>query len=171
MTITPYSISLRPVLLDDLPTFFEHQRDPEGVRMAAFTAKDPEDRAAFDAHWRWILNNEDILARAILVDGALAGTVSSYGPAHKKEITYWLGREYWGRGIATAALREFLKEQTTRPLYARAAKDNVGSLRVLEKCGFAIIGEDRGYASGRGEEIEEYVLVCREDQDERQDQK
>ncbi len=159
MTTNPYTIRLRPVVPEDLPTFFEHQRDPEGVRMAAFTAKDPEDRAAFDAHWARILDNDDILARAILVDGALAGSVSSYGPAHEKEVTYWLGRDYWGRGIATAALCEFLKEQTTRPIYARAAKDNLGSLRVLAKCGFTVIDEDRGYANGRGEEIEEYVLA------------
>ena len=163
-------VKLRKVRDDDLPIFFEYFRDPEAVRMAAFTSKDPDDRAAFDAHWSRIRAADDILNRTIEVDDRVAGSVSSYVMDGDTEITYWLGREFWGRGIATGALVAFLKEQTTRPIYARAAKDNIGSLRVLQKCGFAIIGEDRGYANGRGEEIEEYVLALTEDLNGRSDQ-
>ncbi len=126
--------------------------------MAAFTSNDPEDRVAFDAHWTRIQANDDVFIRTIMVDGRVAGSVLSYVMEGDTEVSYWLGREFWGRGIATVALAEFLKLQTTRPIYARAAKDNVGSLRVLEKCGFRITGEDRGFANGRGQEIEEYVL-------------
>jgi RimJ/RimL family protein N-acetyltransferase len=133
-------------------------RDPEAVRMAAFTAKDPDDRAAFDAHWARILAADDGLIRTIVADGQVAGSVLSYQSEIGPEISYWLGREFWGQGIATAALTAFLEIQTTRPLYARAAKDNAGSLRVLAKCGFAVIGEDKGFANGRGEEVEEYIL-------------
>lgn len=151
-------IILRDVIDSDLPVFFENQLDPEANIMAAFTSANPADRAAFDAHWTRIRAAGDILIRTIVVDGDVAGSVSSYVQEGETEVTYWLGRDFWGRGIATAALAEFLKFQTTRPIYARAAKDNTGSLRVLEKCGFRIIGEDRGFANGRGEEIEEYVL-------------
>lgn len=151
-------INLREVIATDLSIFFENQRDPEAVYMAAFTSENPADRAAFDAFWTRIMGNETVLNRTILVDGEVAGSVSSYVESGATEVTYWLGREFWGRGIATAALAEFLKEQKVRPIYARAAKDNIGSLRVLEKCGFRIIGEDRGYANGRGQEIEEYLL-------------
>ena len=164
------TITLREVLPSDLPIFFEYNRDPVAVRMAAFTSKDPDDRSAFDAHWARIMARDDVLNRAIEVDGRVAGSVASFVMEGETEVTYWLGREYWGRGIATAALDEFLKLQTIRPIYARAAKDNIGSLRVLQKCGFAIIGEDRGYANGRGEEIEEYVLALTEDLNERSDQ-
>src|SRR4029453_1988037 len=75
--------------------------------------------------------------------------------------TYWIGREFWGRGIATQALAVLLSAVKTRPLYARAAKDNVASLRVLEKCGFTIAGYERGFANARGEEVEEVVLELR----------
>lgn len=126
--------------------------------MAAFTSKDPDDRVAFDAHWTRIRARDDVLIRTIVVDGGVAGSVLSYVMEGETEVSYWISREFWGRGIATAALTEFLKLQTTRPIYARAAKDNVGSLRVLDKCGFRIIGDDRGFANGRGQEIEEYVL-------------
>lgn len=152
------TIKLREVVDEDLPIFFDHQLDPEANFMAAFTSANPSDRAAFDAHWARILSAEDVLNRTIVAGGRVAGSISSYVENGATEVTYWLGREFWGRGIATAALDAFLKEQTTRPIYARAAKDNTGSLRVLEKCGFVIIGEDKGYANARGAEIEEYLL-------------
>jgi RimJ/RimL family protein N-acetyltransferase len=149
---------LRQVMPDDLPIFFENMRDPVAVRMAAFTAKDPDDRAAFDAHWARIMAADDVLNRTIVVGDQVGGSVLSYVQEGETEVSYWIGREFWGQGIATAALTAFLAIQTTRPLYARAVKDNAGSLRVLKKCGFAIIGEDKGFANGRGEEVEEYIL-------------
>ena len=152
------NLRLREVRDDDLPVFFEYNRDPEAVGMAAFTSKDPDDRAAFDAHWARIRAADDVLNRTIEIDGRVVGSVSSYVQDGDTEVTYWLGREFWGRGIATAALAGFLNEQTTRPIYARAVKDNAGSLRVMEKCGFVVIGEDRGFANARGQEVDEYVL-------------
>ena len=152
------TIHLREVELTDLSIFFEQQRDPLAVHMAAFTAANPDDRAAFDYHWARILADQNTLIRAVVVDGAVAGSVSSYVDELGPEVTYWLGREFWGRGVATAALSQFLRLQTTRPIYARAATDNAASLRVLMKCGFVIIGESMGYANARGQEISEYTL-------------
>ncbi len=128
--------------------------------MAAFTAKDPSDRDAFNAHWKRILSEPTVISKTILVDGQVAGSVSSYEDEGKPEVTYWIGKEYWGRGIATRALAEFLVNcNKVRPIYARAAKDNLGSLRVLDKCGFVVTGEDKGFANARGAEIEELVLT------------
>jgi RimJ/RimL family protein N-acetyltransferase len=152
-------VLLRDVTEGDLPVFFEHQLDADANHMAAFTAKDPSDGKAFAAHWNRILADETIVIKTVLLDGRVAGHVSSFEQSGEREVTYWLGREYWGRGVATAALREFLRHDATRPLYARAAKDNLGSIRVLQKCGFEISGEDRGFANARGEEIEEFVLT------------
>jgi RimJ/RimL family protein N-acetyltransferase len=73
-------------------------------------------------------------------------------------VCYWLGNEFWGRGIATEALAAFLQIVTTRPIYAGVAKDNAASIRVLQKCGFAICQHDRGFANARGEEIEEVLM-------------
>lgn len=158
-TSTSASLSLRPVAPADLECFFEHQRDPVAVRMAAFTADDPSDRARFDAHWQRILADPAIVVRTIvLASGEVAGHVLAYEHFGDREVSYWLGRRHWGQGVASSALQCFLKQLKTRPVFARAAKDNAGSLRVLQKCGFAIIGEDKGYAGGRREETEEYVL-------------
>lgn len=151
-------LQLREVAAGDLPVFFEHQRDPLGVHMAAFTAKDPDDRTAFDAHWRRLRDDPTILMRTIEVDGRPAGHVSSYVGDVGLEVTYWLGRDYWGQGIATAALQAFLQQETRRPLHARAAADNAASLRVLEKCGFVRTGRARGYANARRAEIDEFLL-------------
>lgn len=150
---------LRNVVNDDLPIFFAHQLDQEANTMAAFTAKDPTDQAAFMAHWHRNLANRTNIIQTILCNGQVVGSVSSYEEEGKPEVTYWLGKEYWGKGIATWALRAFLAHQNLiRPLYARVAKDNLGSRRVLEKCGFKIIGESKGFANARGQEIEELLL-------------
>jgi RimJ/RimL family protein N-acetyltransferase len=156
-------VELRAVTEGDLPIFFEQQQDPAANHMAAFTAKDPTDRAAFTAKWAKILGDDTITKRTILFGGQVAGSASAFvAPwSGKLEVTYWIGREFWGRGIATQALAVLLSAVKTRPLYARAAKDNIASLRVLEKCGFTIAGYERGFANARGEEVEEVVLELR----------
>ncbi|MFF2849215.1 GNAT family N-acetyltransferase [Streptomyces sp. NPDC058001] len=152
-------IALRKVHDSDLPVFFRQMVDPESNHVAAFTAKDPTDHAAFDAHWARIRAADEIRARAVLADGDVIGSAAVYGPPEKREVTYWIDRAYWGRGVATAALRALLAEEPVRPLYARAAADNAGSLRVLEKCGFRVTERTRGFAQARGEEIDELVLT------------
>ena len=153
---------LRAVVDTDLPIFFEQQLDPDANWMAAFTAKDPSNREAFNAHWNRIRVEPTIFIRTILCAGRVAGSVLSYEDEGRPEVSYWLGREFWGKGIATWALGEFLRTANLkRPMYARVAKDNLGSRRVLEKCGFAVIGDERGYANARGTEIEELLLELR----------
>jgi len=152
-------IRLRAVEDADLDLFFEHQQDPDAVFIAAFTSKDPSDREAFDAHWSRIRGAPGIETRTILVEGAVAGHVASWMENGKPEVTYWLGREHWGKGVATEALRLFVDELGRRPVRARVAKDNLASIRVLEKCGFRVFGELRGYAHARGEEVEELLML------------
>lgn len=152
------ALTLRPVQTADLEIFFAQQLDPQANWMAAFTAPDPADRAAFDAHWARILNDAAVLMRTICLGQAVAGHVASFERWGEREVTYWLGREYWGRGLASAALRAFLCEDLHRPLAARAALDNAASLRVLEKCGFIRLRVERGFADARGAEIDEAVL-------------
>ncbi|MCX5089413.1 GNAT family N-acetyltransferase [Streptomyces sp. NBC_00365] len=151
-------IALRPVHDSDLPVFYRQMNDPESLRMAAFTPEDPADRDAFDAHWTRVRASSAVL-RTILADGDVVGSAAVYGEPGEREVTYWIDRAYWGRGIATAALRDLLAVVPERPLYARAASDNAGSRRVLEKCGFRVTANDRGYAHARGEETDEVVLT------------
>jgi len=77
----------------------------------------------------------------------------------KREVSYWIGKAYWGQGIATQALEAYLGLVKDRPIYGRAAKDDAASVRVMTKCGFVILWEDKGFANARGEEVTEYV-VC-----------
>ncbi|AQS70238.1 GNAT family N-acetyltransferase [Streptomyces pactum] len=150
-------IALREVHDSDLPVFFRQMNDPQALRMAAFTPEDPADWDAFETHWRKIRASVDVV-RTILGDGDVIGSAAVYGEPGEREVTYWVDRAYWGRGVATAALRVLLAEVPDRPLYARAAADNTGSLRVLEKCGFEQSAHARGFAPARGEEIDEVVL-------------
>jgi RimJ/RimL family protein N-acetyltransferase len=150
---------LRDVVQDDILIFYEHQLDLEANHMAAFTAKDPTNWHTFAAHWNRILVDPTVLMKTIAFNEQVVGHVLSYEQEGKPEVSYWIGKAYWGQGLATEALSNFLTHvNKTRPIYARVARDNRGSLRVLEKCGFTIIGAAVGFANARGEETEELVL-------------
>ena len=149
-------VQLREVMEGDLPIFFEQQLEPEANRMAAFP---PRDREALTAHWNKILGDEAVIKKAILFNGQAAGNIVIYEQADKQLVGYWIGKEYWGRGIATRALSELLGQVERRPLYAYAAKQNVGSMRVLEKCGFALFGENKEFDERLSEEVEEFILI------------
>lgn len=129
---------LRDVLESDLPIFFEQQRDTVALEMASVPS---HELAAFLSHWRTrVLGDPTARMRTIVVDGGVAGNIGSWGAEGRRCVGYWIGREHWGRGVATAALAEFLKEEATRPLYAQVAARNVASIRVLHKCGFRQLG-------------------------------
>jgi RimJ/RimL family protein N-acetyltransferase len=134
------SVELRPVREDDVEVFFEHQNDPVAARMASFPSRGSEEHRA---HWARILDDERLVCRTIVVDGAVAGNVVSWEADDERLVGYWVGRAFWGRGVATAALSSFLEALPDRPLRARVATSNPGSIRVLEKCGFEVVGERR----------------------------
>jgi RimJ/RimL family protein N-acetyltransferase len=153
---------LRELRDEDLAVLFEQWADPVAAHMAAFTAPDHMDRDAFERRWSRIRADETMIARVIVVDGDVAGSIGSWGDPDEREVTYWIGRSYWGRGIATVALNAFLTVDPSRPLHAHVASDNVASCGVLEKCGFRVIATERSFAQARSGEIEEFVLRLEE---------
>lgn len=147
-------ILLRDVTESDLPIFYEQQLDPEATAMAAFPARD---REPFMAHWTKILANESGIQKTILFNYQVAGNIVCWEQDGEREVGYWIGKEFWGKGIATKALAEFITQVKIRPLVAHVAKHNIASRRVLEKCGFTFIKEDE-YYNPSGEDVEEFVL-------------
>ena len=152
--MTKNNVTLRAVTEADLPIFYEQQLVPEATQMAAFPSRT---REAFMAHWAKILVNKNGIIKTILFDGHVAGNILSWEQSDKWEVGYWLGKEFWGKGIATKALAEFLDIVKIRPLFAHVVKHNIGSQRVLQKCGFVIAGEDK-FAEENGMKIEELIL-------------
>src|SRR5215471_16163903 len=144
---------LREVVESDLPVFYEYERDPEAAAMAAFPTRE---RDAFMAHWAKTLANESALTWTVVSDGAVAGNIGCWEDDGRRFVGYWIGRESWGRGLATQALTELLDVVDARPMYAHVVKSNVASIRVLEKCGFVKVG---GHAGDDG--IEELLLELR----------
>lgn len=151
---------IRDVAEADVPIFFEQQQDPEATEMAKFP---PRDEETFTAHWHKILADNEVTAKTILSEGEVAGNILIFDRGGKRLVGYWIGREFWGKGLATKGLAELLTEETTRPLHAYVATSNVGSMRVLEKCGFTLVSRDTEFDEALGEEIEEalYVLKAR----------
>ena len=143
---------LREVVDSDLDAFFEHQREPEANRMAAFPARD---REAFDAHWRRLLADDSLTKRTIVYEGEVAGNLGCWEQEGRRFVGYWIGREFWGKGLATRALQELTGEVTQRPLHAWVATSNVASIRVLAKCGFVRVGSHKN-------DVEELLFALRD---------
>ena len=153
--VTP-AVRLRDVEDRDIDVFFDHQADPQAVEMAAFPARDHDQ---FAAHWAKIRADETLLARTIVADGMVAGNIGSWPQDGQQLLGYWIGREYWGRGVATRALALFVDEVSIRPLYAHVAVHNVGSIRVLEKCGFQRDREQEAKAPAPDDGTGEFIFV------------
>ena len=150
-------VILKDTKKEDLETLFYIQLDEDANYLAAFTAKDPTDKIAYFEKWTKLLSDETKNNKTIFYDNNIAGSIAKFEIQGESEITYWIGKEFWGKGIATDALKQFLEMEKNRPIYGRVAFDNLGSKRVLEKCGFEQIGKDKGFANARGKEIVEFI--------------
>lgn len=150
-------IQLRPTTTSDLDTLFLFQLDKEGGFLAAFMPKDHDDKTAYLEKHNRLLHDYSVNNQTILLENEIAGSIAKFVMEGDAEITYWIDRRHWGKGIATKALKVFLEIETTRPLFGRVAFDNTGSQKVLEKCGFKKTGTDKGFASARQMEIVEFI--------------
>jgi len=150
------NVQLRDPVETDLLIFYEQQLDPEAIEMSAFPSRNKD---AFTAHWSKIMVDDSVVIKTVLFNGDIAGNIVCFEQLGEREVGYWLGRGYWGKGIASQALTQFLDIIKTRPLYAHVAKHNIASRRVLEKCGFKVAAEDKFFSKIFGEDIEEYILI------------
>ena len=150
-------IRLRPTAVSDLDTLFTFQIDKEGGYLAAFMPKDPTDKSAYLEKYEKLLKDPTVNNQTITIDNIIVGSIAKFLMDGDAEITYWIDRKFWGQGIATKALKEFLSIETVRPVFGRVAFDNFASQKVLERCGFVKIGSDKGFANARQTEIEEFI--------------
>ncbi|MDR6458784.1 RimJ/RimL family protein N-acetyltransferase [Chryseobacterium vietnamense] len=152
-----YNIKLRPTAVEDLEILFHFQLDDEANHLAAFTSKDSTNKEAYIAKFTKLLADPTVNNQTIMADTVIAGSIAKFIMEGDAEITYWIDKNFWGKGVATTALKNFLVLETTRPIFGRVAFDNLGSQKVLEKCGFMKIGTDKGFANARQTEIEEFI--------------
>ena len=118
-------VTLRERRDEDLPILFAFQADPEASAMAAFPSRD---EAAFAAHHAKLRSDPTVLERTVVSDGEVVGSIGSWQGEEGRLLAYWIGRPYWGLGIATTAVAVFLEEETARPLSAKVAEHNLGSV-------------------------------------------
>ncbi|WP_288442797.1 GNAT family N-acetyltransferase [uncultured Chryseobacterium sp.] len=152
-----HDIKLRPTVVEDLETLFQFQLDDEANHLAAFTSKDSTNKEFYIAKFTKLLADPTINNQTIIAGTVIVGSIAKFIMQDDVEITYWIDKNFWGKGIATTALKDFLTIETTRPIFGRVAFDNLGSQKVLEKCGFIKIGTDKGFANARQTEIEEFI--------------
>lgn len=152
-----FQLILRPTIFTDLEILYRFQLDEEANYLAAFTSSSFSDKEAYLEKYGKFLTEPSINNQTILIDRTIVGSIAKFVIGEDAEITYWIDRKFWGQGIATRALKDFLSLETIRPIYARVAFDNVGSQKVLENCGFVKIGTDLGFANARQTKIEEFI--------------
>ncbi|MFS4429472.1 GNAT family N-acetyltransferase [Chryseobacterium sp. S90] len=157
MKNSSYEIQLRPTTVADLDILFEFQLEPEARHLAAFMSKDSTDKEAYLAKFTRLLADPTINNQTIMAGNEIAGSIAKFIMEGDAEITYWIDKPFWGKGVATTALKDFLTLETTRPIFGRVAFDNLGSQKVLENCGFVKVGTDKGFANARQTEIEEFI--------------
>lgn len=150
-------VMLRRTEKSDLDFLFQFQLDPEGNFLAAFMPTDANNKEAYVKKFSKFLADSTINMQTILIEDIIVGSIAKFELESKAEITYWIDRSFWGRGIGSSALKVFLSIEKMRPIFARVAFDNVGSQKILEKCGFLKVGTDSGFASARQTEIEEFI--------------
>lgn len=155
--MSAFAITLRPTTVEDLEILFTFQLDTEALHLAAFTPKDPTDKAAYIEKYTKLLSEPTVNNQTILFENQIVGSIAKFVMFGDNELTYWIDKKFWGKGIATAALKRLLSIEHSRPIFGRVAFDNFGSQKVLEKCGFTKVGTDKGFANARQTEIEEYI--------------
>ena len=150
-------VKLRPTETSDLHTLFQFQLDREGGYMAAFMPGDFSDPEAYFSKHTRLINDPTVNYQTILMDQIIVGSIAKFILNGQAEITYWIERKYWAQGIATKALNIFMSIEPARPIKGAAAFDNIGSQRVMEKCGFKKTGSGNAFANARQEMVEEYI--------------
>jgi len=141
-------IKLRDYAIADTERFAELANNENVSRYLIYTFPYPYTRQ--DAA-QWIATGaraNNAVTQAIEYRGEFVGTIGitpqTGWKAHSAEIGYWIGEEYWGRGIATAALRAMSETAFStlgyKRLFAPVLGPNKASMRVLEKCGYSLEG-------------------------------
>jgi RimJ/RimL family protein N-acetyltransferase len=154
-------VRIRPVEDDDVELFWQFEQDEEASRRSAFPSRD---RDRFMPHWAKIRADPANVLRTVLADDEVAGNVVSWAQDGKQWIGYWLGRDYWGRGVGSRAVRLFLDELTIRPMYADPVEGNTGSVRLLEKLGFRRVDVPEPDTTTYDGEVHQHVLLVLDDQ-------
>lgn len=153
------NLRLQKTTVEDLEQLFLFQADEEANYLAAFNSENPSDKEAYMKKWTGIVNRDNCNMQTIWVDDVIAGSVIHFDLGDETNVSYWIDRPQWGKGIATKGLQMFLETTDKKILYGRVAYDNTGSQKVLEKNGFVKTGTETGFANGRGKEIEEFIYV------------
>lgn len=151
------NLELKNTELNDLEVLFDFQLDQKANYLAAFTSKDPTDKISYLEKWTKLLSNTSINSKTIFIKNKIVGSIAKYEIDGVAEITYWIGKEFWRKGIASNALCLFLEIEKKRPINGRVAFDNFGSIKVLEINGFKQIGIEKGFSNSRNMEIDEII--------------
>lgn len=154
------ALTIRPASVDDAAAFFEYQQLPEVHTYISRTMGSLGDAEALIAER--ISTRGDLMC-VIEVDGQVVGNIGgrryrpdTLGPepdAWDFYLGYVVHPQWWGQGIATAAVILFVpalhQQAGIRRIVAKVFADNLASIKVLTKNGFELEGTERAAVLGR----------------------
>jgi ribosomal-protein-alanine N-acetyltransferase len=159
-------IKLRGMESEDKNLLIRYLNNQDVVRF--LSSKIPQPYTDQDAEW-WVEvgSKQGGTVRAIEYHGLFCGVIGAvrqhFEYSHCAEIGYWLGREYWGKGIATEAVIKLTQlvfaDSKLQRLYAPVFSANKASMRVLEKAGYKLEGIFEKAICKNGEYFNEHRFV------------
>jgi ribosomal-protein-alanine N-acetyltransferase len=161
-------ITLRKFVASDIDLLVSFLNNPEVTQY--ITGAIPQPYTKNDAHW-WIENSaKSDYIKAIECKGAFVGcisaTIGDFEYNRSAELGYWVARDLWNTGIATAAVKEFsnILFETTHivRLFVSVVSSNGASIRVLEKNGYKLDGILNHASCKDGQYFNEHLLskIC-----------
>ncbi len=159
--LTTPRLNLRPPQLSDAPAMAQLMNEPEILHMTASLA--PKVFTLSKEFWilRQLSQRQRGLGFAYVItfrdNNDVMGIMDLFtNSTGAKEIGYWIGKPYWGKGYITEAAKALIAETFAQlPIdYIEAGvfSDNPASCRVLQKLGFFIDDEnDNTFSIARGE--------------------
>jgi RimJ/RimL family protein N-acetyltransferase len=164
--ITP-RLRLRAPKTSDAPRLTELARDWDIVRMSS-RMPHPYQLSDADTYIAQVLAQRDPKNRALLIEHGQSGIVGAIGlflsVKGQPEIGYWIGKPFWGQGLATEALNALQtwarQDLGLRYLTAGHFADNDASGQVLVKAGFLYTGEVRNlFSASRKTDVPTRMMV------------
>ncbi|GAA4448667.1 GNAT family N-acetyltransferase [Rurimicrobium arvi] len=164
------TIQLRPWNLNDLDRLVTLANHPDVARFMSDLFPHPYTREAGEKFIHWTIQNCPSTIMAIIADDQVAGSIGIHPQTDilrtNAEIGYWLGKDYWGMGIMSEAVRMmvpagFEAYPQIQRIFGRVFGGNAASERVLEKAGFVQEGFFRDTLCKAGRHYDELIYAIR----------
>lgn len=162
-------LSLRPFLVSDLNSLVKHANNYNIAKNLSNKFPFPYTQNDGVAFINLALSATPTEIFAIVINGEAVGSIGVHPQmdlyCKNAELGYWIGEEFWGKGIVPEAIKLMIdygfKTFDISRIYARTFDTNIKSQRVLEKTGFVLEAELKETLYKNGTVYDEMLYAIR----------